>query len=166
MNSRKIMSKKLLCLTLITLMLISALSACGIFSERDPIELQTFLSVMEENGFEIIDYTNQTTGEVRELTSLYLIAVSPGASYQIEFLELHTAESARAIFEGTKQNAENLRSGSGSHSSVNGPNHNSHSLTAGGLYSRLLRVDDIVVFVLGADADYRDDIRAKFDLFS
>jgi len=143
-----------------------SISACGIFSERDPLELQNFLDVMEENGFEIVDYTNELTGELEDLISLYLIAVSPGGSYQIEFIELHTTAGAEAVFASTIENAEALRGNTSSHSSVNGVNHNTFQLTSAGLYSHLLRVDNIFVFVLGADADYRDEIRSKIDLMS
>jgi len=166
MTLRKGVSKKWLCLVLIAGILVSMLSACGAFSERDPLELQTFLEVMEEHGFEIVDYTNALTGELEDLISLYLIAVSPGGSYQIEFIEHHTEAGAQAVFAGTRQNAEALLGNASSNSAVNGVNHNTYRQTSAGLYSQLLRVDNIVIFVLGADVEYRDEIRAKFDLMS
>ena len=166
MKLRRDIFKKGLCLVFITLMFLFTLSACGVFSERDPLELQTFLDVMEEKGFEIVDYTNELTGELEELVSLYLIAISPGGSYQVEFIELHTTDAAQAVFAGTRQNAEALRGSASSYRSVNVANYNAYQLTSAGLYSQLLRVDDVFVFVLGADSDYRDEIRSIFDLIS
>jgi len=166
MNLRKIVSKKGLCIVLAILMLLPVVAACGVFSARDPLERQDFLDVMEENGFEIVDYTNELTGELEDLVSLYLLAVSPSGSYQIEFIEFHTIAGAEAVFAGTMANAESLSGNARSHSSVNGVNHNTFRQTSAGLYSHLLRVDNTFIFVLGADADYRDEIRAKIDLIS
>ena len=169
MNLRRGILPKGLCLVLVTLMLLSMFSACGALSARDPLERQTFLDVMEENGFEIVDLTSELaelTGELEEIVSLYLVAVSPDGSYQFEFVEFHTTDGARAVFAGTRQNAEALRGSTSSHSSVNAANHNTYQLTSAGLYSHLLRVDDILVFVLGADSDHRDEIRYIFDLIS
>ena len=166
MNICKTISKKHLLLLFITLILVSTFSACGVFSERDPLSRQSFLDAMEEHGFTVIDYTDELTSELEEMISLYLIAVSPSGAYQIEFIELYTIEDAQAVFFGTKENADALSGRSSSYSSVNGPNHNVYRLTSAGLYSHLLRVDDIFVFVLGADAGYRDEIRSKIDLIS
>ena len=166
MTLYKAIPKKQLFLVAMTLILIFMLSACSAFTPRDPLERQEFLDLMEEHGFEIVDYTNELAGELEELVSLYLLAIAPSGSYQIEFIELHTIEGAQAVFAGTKQNADALRGSSSSHSSVGGPNHDTYRLTSAGLYSHLLRVDDIFVFVLGADAEYRDEIRAKFDHMS
>ena len=166
MNLRKITHPHSIGFMLIALIFLLTLSACGARSERDPLELQTFLSVMEEKGFQIIDYTGELTGDLEAHVSLYLIAVSPTGSFQVEFIECHTVAGARAVFVGTRQNVEALRGSASSHRSVDGPNHSSYSQTSGGVYSRLLRVDNIVVIVLGADSGYRDEIRNIFDIIS
>lgn len=162
----KLPFQKALCLVLIVLMLVSTLGACSALSPRDPLELQNFLDLMEEKGFDIVDYTIALTGELEELIALYLIAISPNESYQIEFIKLHTIAGAQSVFAGTRESAEALRGNASSHSSVSGVNHNTFHLTSAGLYSHLLQVDDIFVFVLGADAGYRDEIRTIFDLLS
>ena len=166
MNLRRINPLKKMCLIVVTSMLLATLSACGALSERDPLERQNFLDLMDERGFTIVDYTNELTGDLEELVSLYLIAISPSGSYQIEFLELHSVGGAEILFAGTRENAESLRGNTSSHSSVDGRNHSTYQLTSAGLYSHLLRVDDVFVFVLGADSDDRDEIRELFNLIS
>jgi len=157
---------KALCLALIVCSLIFSFTGCDVFFERDPLDVETFLEVMEENGFRVIDHTNIHLWEGNTDILKRLIAVHPNNAFEIQFVIYNNTAAAISSFNGTRQHVENMRGNVTSHSSVSGRNHSRFNQTSAGVYSQLLSVDNIFVFVFGADAEYRDEIRNLFNLIS
>lgn|GEM_PF-2906609 len=165
-QGNKTIFKKRIVIIFMALLFISILSAGSNLLRRAPLDYQNFLNVMEEKGFIVIDYTNYIPEELSDRIYLYLIALAPNNSYQINFVQLNTVSYARSSFTNTMRNANRLRGNITSYRSISVSNHRSFQLTSAGLYSQLLQVDNVLIYVVGADADYRSEIRTIMNLIS
>lgn len=133
----------------------------NLLSERDPISLEAFTHVLEENDFEIYDlgYRFQE-GPGSDAVVVYFGATD--GSTEFEFLELVNVQEARNLFENIRSGWEHGRGSSSSQSFVSGVNFDVYRLTTGGLYREILRVEHIVIIGVGEQAN-RGNIQ---DLFS
>ena len=164
MSLRKYAPKSI-CLVMLVFFLVIPLSSCGMFFQQEPLELDNFMEVMEEKGFEVEDHTNLTPPTaIEELADLYLVAVSPCDSYQIHFIKFQTDGGAQRVFEVFRQEADAARGSVSRYSSVNMPNHNRYQMTSMGFFVYILRVEDVLVFTIRANEEHRDEIREIFDL--
>ena len=144
---------------LIAIVIIAAifLSAC---SDRYPIDRADFIAAMEEEGFEILDVSNDV-----DFADYVIIAFSPNDDYQIEFYEFATDEDARRSFNGTRQLIEDGSGSSQTTSSVAVANYNRFTITSGGRYAHLYRVGNTMILVDWTDSEHRDEIRDLLDDF-
>ncbi len=125
------------------------LTSCG---RREAISAGVFNSTMEEQGYVIVDATNQTQTEYVEAISL---AQKDG--YQIEFYVFSDVETAFSVFNQNKSLFED-KAGTGSiELSKDIGNYHFYSLTTNGNYYLLSQVDNTMCYVV-ADAEYKAEI--------
>jgi hypothetical protein len=152
--------KKILGLVLVMVTLLLVLSACG---SQEPIDAARFRAVMEEAGYEVIDVTN-----AEDLTALrddvYYVLLAVGDDYQFEFYEFIDTREAVQMYNILESLIESWRGGSASDRSVNMPSHSMFELTSAGIFSRVDRVGNSIIFVT-TDVEHRDAIREVMNNF-
>ena len=137
------------------LLLIIAFVLVACTGTREPIDVAEFQAIMTAENFEVIDATYQVSGD--DDISLILLAMAD--SYQIQLTEFNNISEAQRSFNYFRNYADDvLRSGSYSTRSSEGSNFSSFSLTTGGVYFNLLRIDNIVLLT-EAPREYRNEIR-------
>ena len=128
----------------------------NLIAERESINVETFVAVMEENGYTTIDATYQV-----EYDFVRLIVLALEENHQFEFWEFDYSENARFAFLDIRNGLEATIVGSYSSSFINGRNFDTYRLTTDGRYHQILRVENIMIYSWGP-SNYRNDIRALF----
>jgi hypothetical protein len=138
-----------------SLLLISCRAASG-----DPIDVETFIRVMEAEGYVIRD----SIEEIKEIDDFFedtlqyaLMAV--GEEYHYDFFVFLENSYARMKFLTTKSNLRNIQGNVVTrHSERNTLNYYMYSFISEGTYYHLVRVHNVVIFA-SADSEHRSAIR-------
>lgn len=154
------MNKKALVVVLIVVLIIVAVVAIGgclivkfLNIEKESLTVKEFISIMEDNDFEVEEVTNQFDDADIEIEEAY---VAVGEDYQIEFYTFEDDENAEMFFKVNKAKFdEDVARG---RVSVNGKNYDSFSIIADGEYRFVERVDETVIY-LDVDEEYKDEVK-------
>lgn len=155
----KVVRKLALALGLVGL--IASLSGCGL--KKTAITAEEFSSKMEDEGYQMVDITNQY-----EEVENALLAMNLDDGYKIEYYNFADEDSARTAYNQTANKFDkqyNVKM-----MSMNLTFNHSQSLYFTGQgkdadgnklesYVHISRVDDTMILVV-ADKEYRDDIKA------
>lgn len=155
----KVVRKLALALGLVGL--IASLSGCGL--KKTAITAEEFSSKMEDEGYQMVDITNQY-----EEVENALLAMNLDDGYKIEYYNFADEDSARTAYNQTANKFDkqyNVKM-----MSMNLTFNHSQSLYFTGQgkdadgnklesYVHISRVDDTMILVV-ADNEYRDDIKA------
>lgn len=148
------MKKTLLVCTLI-FSLVFCLCACG---NKTAIDTNTFKTICEGEDLIVQDVSSQYSDY--EYISVGTVASS--GPWQIEFYELSNEEFAHQMFESNKLDFERFEGSASSEKSVSVKNHEMYSLTSGGKFMYISRIDNTMVFV-NTDKEYKEDINKILD---
>lgn len=133
----------------------------NLLTERDPISLETFFYVMEENGYQIHDLNYRLVDDVMgDVIDRYFAATD--WSTEFEFLEMIDENEAQNFFINIRTAWENDRGSTHTQSHVNGINFNTFRLTTGGRYREMLRIDHVLIIGDGEQSS-RNEIQALFE---
>lgn len=147
----KINLKKLIMATS-CLVLLFIITGCG---NKTAITTTDFKSKMSNKGYANTDVISQYTDYVyiKEAT----VAQST-EGWQIEFYVLNDETNAQGMFNENKITFEGLKGNSSTESSTSLGNYSSYSLTSGGYYMHLCRVDNTLLFVKVPDT-FKDTLK-------
>ena len=123
--------------------------------EKTPISANTFISTMESKGYTIINTTSQFSQYPNYVAESY---IAKNQDYQIEFYELTNKENAINMYNTNKTKFESQKTDSSSYVTVNMSNYSTYSLTAGGKYKYLARIDNTLVYI-DVDENYKDIVK-------
>jgi len=156
-KSKKRMNIKIILLTIL-------LFASGIIAQRltivakEPINIESFIAVMQENGYELLNATeNAIQGDV------HTVLVANHANHQFELFEFINTSVAQQFFQGLVTTWEASPSLSAVPYSQNGINFNIFHLETNDYYFQILRVGNILILAQG-NQSYQNDIREVFNL--
>ena len=143
-------------ITILLMMVISIfiLAAC---SDRDPVDPQHFVEVMESKGFEIVDMTNDG-----DSADAVLVAISSDQDFQIGLFVFENDDLARVAFNALRNNVDQEareRSATRSNTETNIANYSRLTITSRGMYVHLYRAANTLMMVDWSDASYRNEIR-------
>lgn len=154
------MNKKALVVVLIVVLLIAAVISTGVYLvvkfinvEKEALTAKEFVSIMEENDFEVGEVTDQFEDADIEVEEAY---VAVGDDYQIEFYTFEDEENAEMFFKVNKAKFD--EDSASSRVSLNGKNFTSFSITTDGEYRFVERVDETVIY-LDVDEEYKDEVK-------
>ena len=152
---------------LISLLVIISLflTACGCFDgfvellgPREPMNIATFRSVMESEGYEVVDMLYDTDQFDTDVFGYYLI-VYVHNYYRFEFVKFTSEQYAISAFNANRARIEANNSGVVfANRRIDGINHNLFERTSAGIFSYLYRVDNTLLYV-SADSQHRDHVR-------
>ena len=117
-------------------------AALGCTAEKKPITAQEFSQRMEQEGYAILDVTDQFEGQVLSAT----LAVEQGGAYQIEFFEVETEQQAKTAFAQNKATFESEQGAAASRYENNGRNFSVYVQTSNGKYSYVCRVGQTFIY--------------------
>lgn len=122
---------------------------------KTSVTTEDFKALATEKGLVIEDAIDQFASYdyIKEAT----IAAPKDVSYQIEFYVLSDSSYAQAFFESNKVKFELNKSDGFLEASSSGENYASYSLTSGGKYMFVERIDTTVVYV-NTDEEKKDTI--------
>lgn len=147
------MKKSRIILCVVCLLMIFSLTGCG---SKKAITTDDFKSIAESSSYSIADVTSQYA-EFNFINEATVAQSSDG--WQVEFYMLEDKENATNMFNTNKSDFESKKDGFVTESSVNMPNYSTYSLTSGGYYMYLCRVDNTLLYVKVLDT-YKDDVKA------
>ena len=117
-------------------------AAVGCAAKKEPVTAAEFYRRMEQEGYSILDATEQFEGQVVSAT----LAVEQSGAYQIEFFEVETEQQAKIAFEQNKVTFESERGPASSRYENNGPNFSVYAQTSNGKYSYVCRVGQTFIY--------------------
>ena len=117
-------------------------AAVGCAAKKVPVTAAEFSRRMEQEGYSILDATEQFEGQVVSAT----LAVEQSGAYQIEFFEVETEQQAKIAFEQNKVTFESERGPASSRYENNGPNFSVYAQTSNGKYSYVCRVGQTFIY--------------------
>lgn len=136
------------------LVIILSFTGCS----KTAITAQDFKSAMETKGFEIESKTDSFS-DYEELNFKHVyIASNNSVKYKFAFYELSTPESAVRFYEMNRKLAEDTKTSMVTESYTNFSNNASYSLTTGGKYTYISRVENTVLYV-NAASKYKAEIK-------
>ena len=147
---------------LVSLLVITSvfLTACGclggLLEEREPMDINVFRSVMESEGYTIVDMMYESDEVSEDIFSYYLSVLAE--NYLLEFSVYTSEQHAIRIFNYLRAQAEASRGVVRTNSWVTGINHASFSQTSDRYFWHIYRVDNTLLFV-HANSDYRNRVR-------
>ena len=145
-----IIKKKILIPVLIFVCSI-CLTACG--KDWTPATAEDFSYQMEENGYNIVDATDQfEEGEVESVT------IAVGEDYQMEFYILPSAEQASSAFAQNKEAFEDAKGNTSVSKSVSVGNHGYCYQTTNGQFYFAAVINNTMLYCV-APKDYADEIK-------
>ncbi len=129
------------------------LTGCG---NKTVITNDDFIAKAQSNNYTITDVTEEYSsfGNVKSGT----VAQSSN-DWQVEFYVLTDESNATSMFNTNKDAFESYKSNSSAESSVSMGNYTSYSLTSGGYYMYLCRVDNTLIYARVADT-YKDTVKS------
>lgn len=156
---RKVVRKLALALGLVGL--IASLSGCGL--KKTAITAEEFSSKMEDEGYQMVDITNQY-----EEVENALLAMNLDDGYKIEYYNFADEDSARTVYNQTANKFDKQYNVKMMSMNLTFNHSQSFYFTGQGKdadgnklesYVHISRVDDTMILVV-ADKEYRDDIKA------
>lgn len=117
-------------------------AAVGCTAKKAPVTAAEFSRHMEQEGYAILDATEQFDGQVLSAT----LAVEQSGAYQIEFFEVETEQQAKIAFEQNKAAFESEKGPAASRYENNGLNFSVYAQTSNGKYSYVCRVGQTFVY--------------------
>lgn len=144
--------KKKIIFGLLCLVAIVTLTGC---SKKTVLTTEDFISKSEANGYQTVDVKTQFS-EYDELKSATL---AMNDNYQVEFYVLDNETNAKSMFDTNKATFEDYKTSSNAESSVSLKNYSTYSLTTGGYYMYLSRVDNTLIY-LRVEAKYKDEVKS------
>lgn len=156
---RKVVRKLALALGLVGL--IASLSGCGL--KKTAITAEEFSSKMEDEGYQMVDITNQY-----EEVENALLAMNLDDGYKIEYYNFADEDSARTAYNQTANKFDKQYNVKMMSMNLTFNHSQSFYFTGQGKdadgnklesYVHISRVDDTMILVV-ADKEYRDDIKA------
>lgn len=117
-------------------------AAVGCAAKKEPVTAAEFSRRMEQEGYSILDATEQFEGQVVSAT----LAVEQSGAYQIEFFEVETEQQAKIAFEQNKAAFESESGPASSRYENNGLNFGVYAQTSNGKYSYVCRVGQTFVY--------------------
>jgi len=131
------------------------LGACGMLLD-EPMERTLFEEVMRENNLAIIDATELWDDDGSHGIDIALEAEEE--RFSIILVEYNSIEYARADFRSLRAGIDEVVEGAQfGTTTVDVGNRNLYSLTSGGIYYYLLRVDDSILYIR-ALTEHRDEV--------
>lgn len=117
-------------------------AAVGCTAKKEPVTAAEFSRHMEQEGYAILDATEQFDGQVLSAT----LAIEQSGAYQIEFFEVETEQQAKIAFEQNKAAFESEKGAAASRYENNGLNFSVYAQTSNGKYSYVCRVEQTFVY--------------------
>ncbi len=120
---------------------------------KDSITSEKFISIMEDNDFDVIEVTDQFKGSDVYVKEGY---VARKDDYQIEFYTFKNEDDADTFFRINREKFDaNVAK---SKVEMSGKNYSSFKLEANGKYKFLERINKTVIYI-NVDDDYKSDIK-------
>lgn len=116
--------------------------AAGCAAKKEPITAAEFSQRMEQEGYAILDVTEQFEGQVLSAT----LAIEQSGAYQIEFFEVESEQQAEAAFAQNRATFESEKGLASSSFASNGRNFSIYAQTSDGEYSYVCRVGQTFVY--------------------
>lgn len=127
----------------------------GMNKEKTPITASEFSTTVQEKGFEVQDVSDMY-GEYDHIEKV-IIAAKDNFSYQIEFYEMGDEDGAVNFYNTNKAIFELSKGNSSAETSVSLKNYAKYTLSSGGKYMVVSRIDNTVVYV-AVDSQYKDAV--------
>lgn len=127
------------------------LTGCG---NKEAITADDFSTIAEKYDCTVINVMNQYSSY--GVVDNALVARNSDG-WQVEFYVLDSENSAASMFNTNQSNFENSKSGTTTESSSNVGNYSTYTLTSGGTYMHLCRVDNTLLYVK-VDDTYKDTV--------
>ena len=120
---------------------------------KESITADKFISIMEDNDFNVVDVTNQFKNADVYVKEGY---VAKKDNYQIEFYTFKNVDDADTFF---RINREKFDTNSAkTRVEFSGRNYSSFNVETNGKYKFLERIDKTVIYI-NADDDYKSDVK-------
>lgn len=132
------------------LVFVFALTGC---SKKEPISVDTFKSIMTDEGYQIVDATDQYKEDFVENVS---IAVKDD-KYQIEFYDLNSESKAKTAYEANIEKFKELKGSSSMETNVTLGNYSTYKLTTDGKYCVVSRIGDTFIYI-DVPSDYKTEV--------
>ena len=133
-------------------------TGCG---DKTAITSDTFKNIMIDMGYQIGDISNQYE-DADHVLEVY-VAVDSTESYQIEFYKFADETAAKTVFNGNKEQFEELYGENGGvRTSVSVGNHGEFRLLIDGEYILMSQITDTLVFSK-TTSDYKDAVNEAVD---
>ena len=151
---KKIFKKVLLCtITLATLFVLTGCTKVALTAEQ-------YKDKMEKLDFDVEDVTSQY--KYSNMVKTGYVAIKAGKIFQIEFYELRTESDAVSMYNTNKQKFENEKGSSSINTNVEGKNYSKYTLTTGGKYKVVCRVENTLIY-LNVDDEYKNEVKQVLD---
>ena len=139
--------------SIICIVALFSLTACG---NKTAITTDKFKTEASNEGYLVADVTSQYSsyGYVNEAT-----VARNNAGWQVEFYVLSGKEYATSMFNTNKATFETYKETGFTESTSSVGNYEKYSLTSGGYYMYLCRVDNTFLY-LRVEENYKDDAKA------
>lgn len=133
-------------LGVLSLAFIFIITGCG---SKKALTPSAFKSKMENKGYVVQDGTSQFAAY--DYVKQVYIAQNSDAQYQIEFYELSDADTTTSFFENNKADFEISKGSSDVETAVTLGNYSKYTLSTGGQFKVVSRIDNTVVYLDVAD---------------
>lgn len=150
------MKRQNIILGLLCAVVLFIMSGCG---KKNSITASEFKNMSENIGYTVYDVTNQYSQY--DYFDSATIAKS-SSEYQVEFYVLTDDSSANGMFNTNKTKFENYKEGSSLSSSASVSNYSTYSLTSGGYYMYLSRIDNTLLY-LRVEDEYKNQVKNFVD---
>ena len=145
---------------LIFIILMSIISTCiSLAKGKKPITTSEFISIMENNGYSVIDTKSQNVEDYIKKSSK---AISNREEYQIEFYEFSNVAYATQFYNNNVIKLMEDRNKSFTETNRGGKNFSKYILSTDEYYSIVSRIDNTVIY-LNVNLQYNSEITSVLD---
>lgn len=127
---------------------------------KKAITAQTYKIKMESKGYDVEDVTSQYSSQI-DIKKGY-VALDEDGEYQIEFYELGDNDTAISMYNNNKSIFENSKDSVSSEVNLNGSNFSKYSLSTGGKYKVVCRIDNTLIY-LNVPSSKKDEVKKVLD---
>lgn len=142
------------------IVLVLVIGVIALFSslnkEKESMTASEFKTLMKGKGFVVSDATSQLS-QYDYVEQVYVAAQSD-YSYKIEFYELSDVEYATMFYNNNKSIFESTKGNASSETSVSMNNYSKYTLSTGGKYKVVSRIDNTVLY-LNVDSSNKDVVK-------
>lgn len=128
--------------------------------EKDSITAEQFRSIMEQNNYTVVDDSYQFS-QYDYVKQVY-IAADSSYSYQIEFYELSDESNAIGFYNNNASIFQSRKGNAATETNVSGKNFSKYTLSSGGSYMAVSRINNTVVYV-DVTSEYEDVVKDILD---